>query len=214
MHFHSNSWYSCVLQYTVAKFCPHVNWWSLSQPLQAGALSDRATLPNRLSQSGACHVTPTPTPLCQGFHSFKVQMVCGLIKYQEIGSLVSMVIVYWEGMCIRPVQIVFVCLFVCLFFISVTLHLKTYWGCTFNPIISFNLTLHHAQHPIHTCVIGPNKCSTRSLSRMGLGAHASSVRGFMYNWRRGNRGRRKGGVSYIIDCKCSQNFISTHENAD
>ena len=27
--------------------------------------------------------------LCQGFHCFKIQMVCGLIKYQKIGSAES-----------------------------------------------------------------------------------------------------------------------------
>ena len=26
--------------------------------------------------------------LCQGFHCFKIQMVCGFIKYQEVGSVV------------------------------------------------------------------------------------------------------------------------------
>ena len=49
--------------------------------------------------------------------------------------------------------------------------------------------VHHTIHSVvvyitHTCVMGPNKCSTWSLSRMGLGPFASSVRGFMYDWRR------------------------------
>ena len=53
-----------------------------------GTLSDIVTLPNRLYQSDACHVTPTPhlelgKSLGQGFHCFKI---CGLIKYLEIGS--------------------------------------------------------------------------------------------------------------------------------
>ena len=68
-----------------------------------------------------------------------------------------------------------------------------------SPVLYYALhtTPHTIWWCIPTCVMGPNKCSTWSLSRIGLGPFASSVRGFMYDWREGDRGGRRGGVSHI-----------------